>query len=98
MASSRKAFHADTEEIVPLIADRQADPVAVAPGPAAAAAPMERSLDARRAECRKRLEEITRAEPVPFPWWRRLPFLRPDRNSFPVGRPLNAEQINMLCE
>ncbi|TVU42686.1 hypothetical protein EJB05_09106, partial [Eragrostis curvula] len=35
---------------------------------------------------------------APFPWWRRLPFVRPNLNAIPVGQPLNADQIEMLCK
>jgi hypothetical protein len=93
MAPSREAFHhADAEE----------ETTPIGPLPAAAASmdmDMERVVRVRKQkqEYMESLQRIIqRVPPAPFPWWRRLPFLGPDRNSIPVGQPLDDEQIEML--
>jgi hypothetical protein len=98
MAPSREAFHhadADAEETTPI-------------GPllaTAASMDMDMDMDMERVvRVHKQKQEymeslqrvIQRVPPTLFPWWWRLPFLGPDRNSIPVGQPLDDEQIEML--
>lgn len=86
MASSSR------EEIVPLIESEQAAPVAVG---SPAAAHMEGVVRTRTyVERVRRIVEVPPA--APFPWWRRLPFLRPSLKSISVGQPLSPEQMEML--
>ena len=86
MAASREALHH---------ADAEKETTPLAPLPAAA---VERAVvRARKKEYMESLKRIIeRVPPALFPWWRRLPFLGPDRNSIPVGQPLDDEQIEML--
>ncbi|TVU42481.1 hypothetical protein EJB05_08890, partial [Eragrostis curvula] len=88
MASSRVTIH---EEIASLVGGGQVAPEAKDPlAVAVARTPVE--------EYQERLRRIIGVPAALFPWWRRLPFVRPNLNAIPVGQPLNADQIEMLCK
>ena len=81
-------IHADAEkkETTPLVGVAQAAPSAAD------------DASTRRKEYLKSLEGIILVPPKPFPWWRRLPFLGPDRSCVAVGQPLLPDLLETLRE